>query len=155
MVLVSERWLARHPMYRPLAKLAGFGWRTDGYSLGAERLGNLKSFRGCIEDASARAGVRRLDEVDVLEFDCQTGYHAAAYNHALGLAGDDRVGPSGGAFAQNPYFCAGLVNAAEAVLQVSGTAGAVQRPRARRALAHATHGFAQQANGAAIFEAVN
>jgi acetyl-CoA acetyltransferase len=155
MVLVSERWLARHPMYRPLARLAGVGWRSDGYDLGADRLGNLRSFRRCIDDASARAGLRSLDEVDVIELDCQTGYHAAAYHRALGLEGDERVGPSGGAFAQNPYFCAGLVNAAEAILQVCGKAGAVQRPRARRALAHASHGFAQQANGAAIFEAIN
>jgi acetyl-CoA acetyltransferase len=155
MVLVSERWLARHPKYQPMAKLAGFGWRTDGYNLGADRLSNLRSFHRCIEDASNRAGLNSLDDVDVLEFDCQTGYHAAAYSHALGLAGDARVGPSGGAFAQNPYFCTGLVNAAEAVLQVSGTAGAVQVPGARRALAHASHGFAQQANGAAIFERAN
>lgn len=155
MVLVSERWLARHPRHRPLARLAGFGWRTDGYNLGADRLSQLKSFHHCIEDASQRAGMHGLDQIDAFEFDCQTGYHAVAYSRALGLAGDDRVGPSGGAFAQNPYFCTGLVNAAEAVLQVAGLAGAVQVPGARRALAHASHGFAQQANGAAIFEKAN
>jgi acetyl-CoA acetyltransferase len=155
MVLVSERWLSRHPGHRPLARLAGFGWTTDGYNLGADRLSNLRSFRRAIEAASSRAGLGSLDEVDVLELDCQTGYHAAAYSCALGLAGDERVTPSGGAFAQNPYFCSGLVNAAEAVLQVAGSAGAIQIPGARRALAHASHGFAQQANGAAIFERVN
>jgi acetyl-CoA acetyltransferase len=155
MVLVSERWLARHPDHRPLAKLAGFGWRTDGYNLGSDRLASLQSLRRCIEDATSRAGLHSLDEVDVLELDCQTGYHAAAYSRALGLADDERFGPSGGPFAQNPYFCSGLVNAAEAILQVSGQAGAVQIPGVRRALAHASHGFAQQANGAAIFERVN
>ena len=45
--------------------------------------------------------------------DCQTGYHAAAYRTALdGLDPAAIKSPSGGAFAQNPYFCAGLVNAA-------------------------------------------
>jgi acetyl-CoA acetyltransferase len=155
MVLVSERWLARHPDYRPLARLAGFGWRTDGYSLGSDRLSMLRSFCNCIEDTTRRAGLHGLDDVDVLELDCQTGYHAAAYSHVLGLTDDERLGPSGGQFAQNPYFCSGLVNAAEAILQVSGLAGAVQRPGVRRALAHASHGFAQQANGAALFERVN
>jgi acetyl-CoA acetyltransferase len=155
MVLVSERWLARHPKHQPLARLAGFGWSTDGYNLGADRLSHLRSFHRCIKGASASAGLNSLDEVDVFELDCQTGYHAAAYSRALGLGGDDRFGPSGGAFAQNPYFCSGLVNAAEAVLQVSRSAGAVQRPGVRRALAHAAHGFAQQANGAAIFEGVH
>jgi len=155
MVLVSERWLARHPRHRPLARLAGFGWSTDGYNLGADRLSRLRSFHRCVDGARVSAGLNSLDEVDVFELDCQTGYHAAAYSRALGLSGDDRLGPSGGAFAQNPYFCSGLVNAAEAVLQVSHSAGAVQRPGAVRALAHASHGFAQQANGAAIFESVH
>jgi acetyl-CoA acetyltransferase len=155
MVLVSERWLARHPRHRPLARLAGYGWATDAYDLGASRLSDLRSFHRCIADASSRAGLRDLDAVDVLEFDCQTGYHAEAYARALGLAGDDRVGISGGAFAQNPYFCTGLVNAAEAILQVSGCAGTIQRAGARMALAHASHGFAQQGNGAAIFERVH
>jgi acetyl-CoA acetyltransferase len=155
MVLVSERWLNKHPHCRPLARIAGIGWRTDSYNLGRDRLSNLRSFGDSVEDARKRAGLSSLASIDVFEVDCQTGYHRLAYAKALGLDDEDRLNPSGGAFAQNPYFCAGLVNAAEAVLQVSGRAGAVQAAGVRLALAHACHGFAQQANGAAIFERAN
>lgn len=54
-----------------------------------------------------------------------------------------------------PIFCTGLVNAMEAVLQVSGQAGAVQRAGIRRAAAHGCHGYAQQGNVFAIFEGVS
>jgi hypothetical protein len=36
---------------------------------------------------------------------------------------------------------------------VSGRAGAVQRPGARRAVAHSSHGYAQQGNVVMAFEA--
>ncbi|MFI5012961.1 MAG: hypothetical protein ACHQAY_11505, partial [Hyphomicrobiales bacterium] len=82
----------------------------------------------------------------------QTGFHAAAYARAIEAVPLSALCPSGGAFAQNPYFCMGLVNAAEAVLQVSRRAGAVQMPHAHLAAAHGAHGFAQQGNAVAIFE---
>jgi acetyl-CoA acetyltransferase len=62
------------------------------------------------------------------------------------------LSPSGGAYAQNPLFCTGLINAAEAVLQVSGNAGSVQRKGARWAAAHSCHGYAQQGNVVIVFE---
>ena len=43
---------------------------------------------------------------------------------------------------------------AEAILQVSGQAGPVQVPGAKRAMAHSAHGFAQQGNVAVVLEAV-
>ena len=64
------------------------------------------------------------------------------------------ISPSGGAWAQNPYFCTGLVNAAEAALQVSGRAGPHQVKGAKRALAHGSSGFAQQTHGFVIMEGV-
>ena len=64
------------------------------------------------------------------------------------------ISPGGGSFAQNPLFCTGLVNAAEAVLQVAGRAGAVQRPGVERAAAHGCHGIAQQGNVVMVFERV-
>ena len=64
------------------------------------------------------------------------------------------VNPSGGAWAQNPYFCTGLVHAAEAALQVAGRAGGHQVAGARRALAHGTSGFAQQTHGFVVMEGV-
>jgi acetyl-CoA acetyltransferase len=151
LVLASGAWLARHPGVVARARLAGLGWSVDAYNLGAERLGALKSFRDARERAHTMAGVAPSD-LDVFELDCQTGYHAAAYHRLLTEHDPDTLSPSGGAFAQNPYFCAGLVNAAEAVLQLAGAAGPVQRPRARWAAAHQAHGYAQQANVVAIFE---
>ncbi len=154
MVLASRRWLSRRPRARPLARLAGTGWRVDGYDLGGARLSGLESFRASFDEALRVAGRRRAGALDVIELDAQTGFHAVAYGRALDLAAPERLSPSGGAFAQNPYFCTGLANAAEAVLQVSGRAGAVQVAGARSAAAHGSHGFAQQGHAVAVFEAV-
>jgi len=94
-----------------------------------------------------------LEMLDVIELESPTGWHEAAAVRALGID-DDRISPSGGTFAQNPLVCTGLIGAVEAVLQVSGQAGAVQRAGARRAAAHSCHGFAQQGNVVACFESV-
>ena len=85
MVIVSERWLNRHPQYRPLARIAGVGWRTDSYNLGRERLSNLRSFSESVDEARQRAGVAHLEDIDIFELDCQTGYHHLAYAKALGI----------------------------------------------------------------------
>jgi acetyl-CoA acetyltransferase len=153
-VLASGRWLETHPGARPIARLAGIGWRTDGYQLGAKRLSSLNSFRESFSAAVSMAGLSGPAELDLVELDAQTGYHEAAFRRALQLPGRCAVSPSGGPFAQNPYFCSGLIGAAEAILQVSGRAGAVQVKGARRAGAHGCNGFAQQGNATAIFEGV-
>lgn len=150
-VLASETWLARHPGHRPLARLTATGWCTDAYHLGAERLGKLNSFQTAFNMAMNRAGLE-LEELDLIELDSQTGYHAVAYEKTLQPADRTALSHSGGPFAQNPYFCTGLVNAAEAVLQISGRAGANQLPKVRRAAAHGCHGYAQQGNIVTIFE---
>jgi acetyl-CoA acetyltransferase len=153
MVLASAKWLAGNPRARPLARVAGIGWRNEEYDLGRERLTGLAGFRAAIADAAAMAGLDGAGDLDLLELDCQTGWHALAYEAALGRD-PPRLTPSGGAFAQNPYFCTGLVNAAEAVLQVSDRAGPIQIAGASLAGAHGSHGFAQQAHVVAIFERV-
>jgi acetyl-CoA acetyltransferase len=150
-VLASEQWLARHPRAEPQARIAGLGWRSEGYDLGRTRLSGLSGFRGALCAALKRAGLANAGALDVIELDSQTGFHALAYKAALGGT-SAAVSPSGGPFAQNPYFCTGLVNVAEAVLQVSGSAGATQVRGARVAAAHGCHGFAQQGNAVAIFE---
>jgi acetyl-CoA acetyltransferase len=152
-VIASGSWIARHGRSaQPLARLAGMGWRTDGYHLGGDRLGSLASFRAAFKDALRMAGMSQAD-LDVVELDSQTGYHAAAYARALDRLKIEPVSVSGGPFAQNPYFCTGLVHAAEAVLQVASRAGPIQVDGARRAAAHSAHGFAQQGNVVTIFEA--
>lgn len=151
-VMVSERWLRAHPGHRPLARLAGVGWATDSYRLDRERLGSLSSARVAFKNACRMAKLESADEIDLFEFESQTGYHEAAYIRALELSSSVTVSPSGGAFAQNPLFCTGLVCAAEAILQVAGQAGPIQVNDTRRAAAHSCHGFAQQGNVFMIFE---
>jgi acetyl-CoA acetyltransferase len=152
MVVASGRWLKRNPRARPLARVTGIGWRNEAYDLGRDRLAGLTSFRGAIGDSLSRAGLKDVGALDLIELDSQTGFHELAFRAALNGDAPAAISPSGGAFAQNPYFCTGLINAAEAVLQVSGQAGQVQVPGARRALAHGAHGFAQQGNVAVVLE---
>lgn len=149
-VLATEAWLARHPRAAPHARIAGLGWSVDSYALGRTRLSALGSFRKSVDAALVRADAT-LDDIDVVELDAQTGFHAAAYARALEGLACEPTAPSGGPFAQNPFFCTGLVHAGEAVLQVSGRAGPIQAPSARLALAHGCHGYAQQANAVALF----
>lgn len=152
MVTCSASWLAKHPGIKPMARLSGLGWQIESYQLGAKRLAGLSGFRKSFASALAMSGLEDASELDLIELESQTAFHEAAYRRALDLQDSRKVSPSGGPFAQNPYFCTGLVGAAEAVLQVSGRAGAVQVQNAKRAAAHGCHGFAQQGNAVAIFE---
>lgn len=154
MVLASGDWVRAHPGHRPLARIAGAAWQVDRYQLDAERLSGLKVFEGALRDVLARAGIGSVDELDLIELEAQSAWVDLALTEAMKAASRVPVSPSGGAWAQNPYFCAGLVNAAEAVLQVSGRAGAHQVAGARRALAHGTSGFAQQTHGFVVMEGV-
>ena len=154
MVLASDRFLKANPDCKPLARVAGAGWATDSYRISATRLRSMESARTAWHSALSQAGLSAAKDLDVIELECQTGYHEAAYVRAFGITDESVISPSGGAFAQNPLFCTGLVNAAEAVLQVSGTAGGVQRPNARWAAAHSCHGYAQQGNVVVMFEAI-
>jgi acetyl-CoA acetyltransferase len=154
LVMASGAWVDRHHDGKPMARLAGVGWATDGYQLGRERLNSMYSARIAWNMAMEQAELASAAEADVVEIESQTGFHEAAYVRAFGLEGHPGLSPSGGPFAQNPYFCSSLINMAEAVLQVSGRAGSVQHERARRAVGHGCHGFAQQGNIVAVFESV-
>jgi acetyl-CoA acetyltransferase len=144
LVLASAAWLDRHPGARPLARIAGMSWGVDSYRFDRDRLSSISVLRHCYADAAARAGWQAEEPPDVVELEAQNGYYDVAFTRALGLDGSAGVSPSGGAWAQNPLFCTGLVAAAEAVDQVAGRAAAHQVANARRAIAHGTHGFAQQ-----------
>jgi acetyl-CoA acetyltransferase len=152
MVLASTDFMRAHPHCRPMAAIKGVGWATDSYQLGRERLSSMRSARIAWKNALQQAGLQKTDDLDVVELDSQTVYHEAAYADAFGIGPGTSISPSGGPFAQNPFFCSGLVNAAEAVLQVSNAAGAVQVPGVRRAAAHGCDGFAQQGNAVVVFE---
>lgn len=151
-VLASGRWLARHGTHEPRARLAGLGWCSDNYQLGGARLTEMRAFRRAFTEALSRAGLDGEAALDVAELDSPTGYHELAYRHALAELDPERVSPAGGAFAQYPYFCSGLVNARDAIRQVQGEARDVQIPGARLAAAHGSHGYAQQGHVFAIFE---
>jgi acetyl-CoA acetyltransferase len=152
-VVASEKFLKSNPGCRPLARIIGVGWATDSYRLDAQRLRALHSARRAWRDALKHARLMAASDFDVIELESQTGYHEAAYIRALGIENESSISPSGGPFAQNPLFCSGLISSAEAVLQVAGKAGAVQRPNVRRAAAHSCHGYAQQGNVLIVFEA--
>jgi acetyl-CoA acetyltransferase len=154
MVCVSERWLKRNPRARPLARVAGIGWRNEEYDLGKDRLSSLTGFSNTIADALKMAGCKKASDLDLIELDSQTGFHELAFRAALNGNAPANVSTSGGAFAQNPYFCTGLINAAEAILQLSDRAGPIQIPNVKRAAAHGSHGFAQQGNVAVVLERV-
>ena len=153
-VMVSEKWLRKNPGHTPLARLAGVGWATDSYRLDRERVRSLRSARVAFANACRMANIQSPGDIDVIELESQTGFHEAAYVRALDIAPHTHVSPSGGAFAQNPLFCTGLVCAAEAILQVAGKAGVIQCEDVRRSVAHSCHGFAQQGNVFMIFESV-
>lgn len=152
LVVASQAWLDAHPGHRPRARLAGVGWATDTYRLGRDQLRQVNSARTAWRAARRMAGLKAGQPLDVVEIESQTAYHEAAYVRAFEVKDEAGISPSGGPFAQNPLFCTGLVGAAEAVLQVAGEAGPVQRPGVRLAGAHSCHGFAQQGNVVMIFE---
>lgn len=152
MVLASEGFVKANRDCKPLARIAGVGWATDSYRLDRERLRSMNAARTAWRAALQQAGLNSADDLDVIELESQTGYHEAAYVRAFDIRDEASVSPSGGPFAQNPLFCSGLINAGEAVLQVAGAAGAVQRRGAKRAAAHSCHGYAQQGNVVMVFE---
>lgn len=152
LVLASQSFVDANPACRPLARIAGIGWATDSNRIDGRRLRSLASARSAWASAMRQASLTSADELDAVELECQTGYHEAAYVRAFGIRREETLSPSGGTFAQNPVFCSGLVNVAEAALQVADRAGDVQRRGVRRAAAHGTHGHAQQGNVVAILE---
>ncbi|MCE9659053.1 MAG: thiolase family protein [Burkholderiales bacterium] len=154
MVLASGDWLRAHPGKRPLARIAGASWTVDRYQLDGDRLADTAVFDAALQDVLGRAGAGGIDDLDLVELEAQSGWVDVALTKAIGAGNRVAVSPSGGAWAQNPYFCTGLINAAEAALQVSGRAGPHQVKGAKRALAHGSSGFAQQTHGFVIMEGV-
>jgi acetyl-CoA acetyltransferase len=153
-VLCSGKWLDARSTAKPLARIAGLGWAVDSYALSLDRLTALNSFRTSWNRALKQAAVRDAGSLDAIELDNQTAFHALAYEQALDLSGAPSVSPSGSAFAQNPYFCMGLINVVEAVRQLADLAGPLQIKQARRVAAHGQHGFAQQGNAVVVLERV-
>lgn len=155
MVLASGDWVRANSDKRPLARISGVAWGVDRYQLDADRLTGLKVFNDVLQDVLARAGLKSVDELDLVELEAQNAWVDLALSRAFKAGGELSINPSGGTWAQNPYFCTGLVNAAEAVLQVCGRAGGHQIKGVKRALAHSSSGFAQQTHGFVVFERID
>ncbi|GAA3207902.1 acetyl-CoA acetyltransferase [Actinocorallia longicatena] len=149
-VLVSDRYLARRPELRGLARIQGWGHRTVGLPL-QQKLDRsrddryaLPHVRDVIADAFRRAGLPGVDAVDGIEtHDCFTMSEYMAIDH-FGITGpgeswkaiengdlekDGRipVNPSGGLIGVgHPVGATGVRMLVDASRQVTGTAGDTQ-----------------------------
>ncbi|MBB4684837.1 thiolase domain-containing protein [Amycolatopsis jiangsuensis] len=129
---------ARDLVDRP-AILTGVEHRVDSPVLGARDLTRSPS-----TEAAARA--LDLDGVELAELHAPFTHQELILRRALGLNGDVRISPSGGALTGNPMFSAGLARIGEA-------AARIHRGEAGKTLAHATSGPVLQQNLLAVLEA--
>lgn len=155
MVLASGDWLRAHPDKRPLARIAGMEWASERYRLDRERLAGLDLFEATLDRVLRRAGLDGVDALDAIELEAQNAWADVVLVEAMRAGDSVAINPSGGAWGQNPFFCTGLVHAAEAALQVGGRAGSHQVEGARLALAHGSWGYAQQTHGFVVMEGVS
>ncbi|HEY6798276.1 MAG TPA: thiolase domain-containing protein [Kineosporiaceae bacterium] len=139
-VILAAGERARELCARP-AWITGFAHRIDPQALGLRDLTTAPSAAAAAADAGARGG-----PIDVAELHAPFTHQELVLRRELGLGGEVRVNPSGGALAGNPMFSAGLARIGWAGQQVmSGAAG--------RALGHATSGPALQQNLVCLLEA--
>lgn len=146
----------------PVAWVRGMGWATDAYWMGERDLTRLSSLETAAKKAYQMAEIEApLEQLDLAEIQETSSYNEVMQYEALGFAeygegekllkegitlreGKLPVNRSGGALSSNPAFASGLVQVAEASLQVMGQAGARQVEGTKRALATAQQGFATQ-----------
>jgi len=149
-VLVSDRFLARHEGHRRLARIAGWGHNTAPLSLQQKlALSQDDEFvfpwlRSTIEGAFHRGKVGGIEEIDVIEtHDCFSSSEYAALDHFgitppgqswqaiesgdLEIGGRIPVNPSGGLIGGgHPVGASGVRMLLDAARQVSGNAGESQ-----------------------------
>jgi acetyl-CoA acetyltransferase len=141
LVLASEQFVDANPDCKPWPGSRGAGGRPT--PIGSALTACARSSRRATAWASAlrQAGRKGAAELDAIELESPTPFHEAAYVRAFGIETRMRYRPPAARMRKTLCFCTGLVNAAEAVLQVSGKAGPVQRRSARWAAAHSCHGL--------------
>ena len=147
------------------AWIHGVGFCTDSFYLGHRDLTEIASAHKAAESAYKMAGIKDpRREIGLAEIHEPFAFQELMLYEALGfcekgkggdfvVTGDTDINVSGlfpvnlsgGALSANPIFATGLIRLAEAAAQVSG-----QPPEygfgARKAVAHATSGFALQSN---------
>ena len=118
----------------------GVNHRIDAPHIGVRDLTESTSARRAGEEAGALQG-----GFDVAELHAQFSSDELILRDALGLNGDTRINPSGGALGANPLMAAGLMRIGEVATRISsGEIG--------RGLAHASQGPCLQQNLVCILE---
>jgi acetyl-CoA acetyltransferase len=142
-VIIAAEDRARELCERP-AWITGFEHRIDSGSLGSR---DLLSSPSAASAMSAAAGTAAGGAgVEVAELHAPFTHQDIVLREAMGLNGQTRISPSGGALAGNPMFAVGLARIGWAARHImSGDAG--------RALGHATSGPALQQNLVCVMEA--
>ena len=138
MVIAAEE-VARELCERP-AWIRGIDHRIDAPHIGARDLTTSESARRAGEEAGALQG-----GFEVAELHAQFSHDELILRDVLGLNGDTRINPSGGALGANPLMAAGLIRIGEVATRIS--AGEIGR-----GLAHATQGPCLQQNLVCILE---
>jgi len=138
-VILAAGDLAKQVCSRP-AWIRGIDHRIEAHSLGARDLTASPS----TALAARKAGVGE-GKVDVAELHAPFTHQELILREAIGLNGDTRINPSGGALAGNPVMVAGLERFVEA-------ARSIHQRAADRAVAHSTSGPCLQQNLVAVLE---
>jgi acetyl-CoA C-acetyltransferase len=162
LVLASEEFAQEHG--KAAAWIAGMGWATEPSFLGDRDLRHVPALEAAAAQAYGEADITDpMADFDLAEVSDATPYHELLAYEGLRLASrqawrervnDGTFGPggklpvnlSGGAIANNPVYCTGLMRIAEIARQVLGRAGAHQKQGVRTGLAHAASGDAMQYN---------
>ncbi|HSZ41679.1 MAG TPA: thiolase domain-containing protein [Trebonia sp.] len=140
---------ARELCERP-AWITGFEHRVESGNLGARDLTSVPSAATAGVAAGVGGPAARTDgagagRVDVAELHAPFTHQEILLRAALGLNGETRINPSGGALCGNPMFAAGLARIGMAAREIfAGRAG--------RVLGHATSGPALQQNLICVME---
>jgi acetyl-CoA acetyltransferase len=137
-VVLAAGDVARSVCERP-AWIRGIDHRAEAHALGVRDLSRSESTRLAGEKAGATGSF------DVAELHAQFSHDELILRDALGLNGDTRINPSGGALSGNPIMAAGLMRIGEVASRI--TSG-----DANRGVAHATSGPCLQQNLVCVLE---
>jgi acetyl-CoA acetyltransferase len=139
-IVLAAGDLARRDCERP-AWIRGIDHRIEPQAMGARDLASSASTALAARNAGALEG-----PPDIAELHAPFSHQELILRRALGINGNTRVNPSGGALAANPMMVAGLIRIGEAAARIHDGS-------AQRAVAHATSGPCLQQNLVCVMEA--
>ena len=120
--------------------IRGIDQRAEAHALGVRDLTDSASTRKAAHVTGVADG-----PVDVAEIHAPWSPQEVIVRHALGINGQTRINPSGGALVSNPVMVAGLE-------RIGHAATALQSGEGQRAVAHATAGPVLQQNLVCVLE---